>query len=137
KGQLEQDDEGVKLASQGSSQIARASKKLTKGINKINAQSGKLAKPNRKLQQVKFTNSKKMKTDSKSKAVLKKKAFKKKMYAPRRNKKAFAGALSSFSNRMSDLVKGLGKFNVATMQKLVGAKVAAYFGSVLISVLPF
>lgn len=135
KGQLEQDDEGVKLASQGSSQIARASKKLTKGINKINAQSGKLAKPNRKLQQVKFSNSKKMKTDSK--AVLKKKAFKKKMYAPRRNKKAFAGALSSFSNRMSDLVKGLGKFNVATMRKLVGAKVAAYFGSGLISVLPF
>ena len=36
------DAEGVKLASQSATQIAKASKKLSKGVSKINAQSGKL-----------------------------------------------------------------------------------------------
>ena len=135
KGQLEQEDEGVKLASQGSTQIVRASKKLTKGISKINAHKGKLGKQNSKLTQAKFNKSQKMKAESKT--VLKKKAFKKKIYAPKRNKKAFTGVASSLSNRISGIVKNLGKFNIANIKRLVGAKVAAYFGSGLISILPF
>ena len=136
--ELEKDDEGVKLASQGSTQVARASKKLVKGIGKMNAQSGKLGKQNSKLTQARLNKNRQIKTESK--AVLKKKAFKKKMYAPQRDKlrsRAFTGAMSSFSGRMSAMFKGLGKININTIRNAIGAKVATYAGAGMMTILPY
>ena len=135
--ELEKGDEGVKLASQGSTQIARASKKLSKGISKINAQSGKLGKQSTKLTQASFIKNKKIKVES-SKAVLKKKAFKKKIYAPHRAKsRTFTGVMSSFSNRISGIVKSLGKINLNTIRNAIGAKLAAYAGAGFMTLLPY
>lgn len=130
------DAEGVKLASQSATQIARATKKLSKGESKINAQSSKLNKQNTKLIQLDFNKNKQLKKESK--AILKKKVYKKKLYyAPNKKKTAYTGVLSSFSNRIKDIFQSLGKLNLANIKSLISAKIAAYAGSGLISILPF
>ncbi|WP_260287790.1 C40 family peptidase [Peribacillus aracenensis] len=133
--ELEKDDVGVKLVSQGATQISRATKKLTKGVAKIDTKSGKLGKQGSKLTQFKLNKSKNLKSESK--AVLQKKKIKKKLYyAPKNKRKAFAGAMTSFSNRMGDLFKNLANFNRMIVKRVLGAKVAAALGSGLASVLP-
>jgi len=134
--ELEKDDEGVKLVSQSATKIANASKKLTKNRPKANVKLDKLNKQNGKL--IPFSNKdRNLKVESKT--ILKKKAIKKKMYAPQRanNKaKAFAGFASSLNNQAATFFKGLTKFNIKNVANLVGTKVAAMAGGGLIGVLP-
>ena len=83
-----------------------------------------------------FNKNKQIKKESK--AVLKKKAFKKKLYyAPKNKKTAYTGVLSSFSNRIKDIFKSLGKLIWLHIKRFIGAKLAAYAGSGLIAILPF
>ncbi|WP_242647272.1 lysozyme family protein [Priestia megaterium] len=133
--ELEKDDEGVKLVSQSATKIANASKKLTKNRPKANVKLEKLNKQNGKL--IPFNKNKNLKVESKT--ILKKKAIKKKMYAPQRatNKaKTFVGFASSLNNQAVTFFKGLTKFNIKNVANLVGTKVAAMFGGGLIGVLP-
>lgn len=133
--ELEKDDVGVKLASQSATQISKATKKLTKGVTKINTKSGKLGKQETKLTQFRLNRRKRLKTESK--AVLQKKTIKKKLYyAPKSKKKAVAGTMTSFSNRMSNVFKNIAKFNRMLVTRLLGAKVAAWLGSGLAAALP-
>lgn len=134
--ELEKDDEGVKLVSQGATALARASKKLSTAAYKINGNSKKLATQSTKLKKMHFTDKKKLKVDSKN--ILQKKALRKRMYAPLRDKnKQYKEAFSSVTNRIINSFKKLGKFKINDVKKLVGAKIAAVFGGGLISVLPF
>lgn len=133
--ELEKGDEGVKLASQGATATAKAAKKLTKGTKKVAAKPGKLDKQSSKLLQSQFNKQKKLRVESK--AALKKKAMKKKLYAPTRNKnKAFTGVMSSFSNRIRTIFKSFGKFDFKNVKNLITAKLATYFGGGLVAVLP-
>ncbi len=133
--ELEQGDVGVKLASQGATQISRATKKLTKGVAKIDTKAGKLGKQGTKLTQFRLNKSKNLKSESKK--VLQKKKIKRKIYyAPKNKKKAFAGAMTSFSHRIGDLFKNLANFNRMIVTRVLGAKVAAVLGSGLAAVLP-
>lgn len=135
--ELEKDDEGVKLVSQGATALARASKKLSTAAYKINASSNKLGKQSTKLKKNYFADKKKIEVDSK-KNILQKKALKKRMYAPLREKnKLYSEALSSLSNRIINSFKKLGKFKISDIKNLVGAKITAALGGGLISVLPF
>ncbi|PEK70462.1 hypothetical protein CN593_05445 [Bacillus pseudomycoides] len=133
--QLEKGDEGVKLASQSATKIARATKKLAKNRIKANAKLGKMGKQQSKL--VPFPKDKKLKVESRN--ILKKKAIKKKMYAPYRDKnktKALTGIVSNVKNQVANLFKSLSKFNLQNIKKLLGAKVAAIFGGGLASAVP-
>lgn len=134
--QLEQGDEGVKLVSQSATRIVRTTKKLAKNRPKANSKLGKLDKQNSKL--IPFSKKdEKLKVESRT--ILKKKAIKKKMYAPQRaqNKaKAFTGFVSNLKDQVATLFKSLNKFDLKNASKLVGTKVAAIFGGGLVSVLP-
>lgn len=134
---LEKDDEGVKLVSQGATAMARASKKLSTAAYKINANSNKLGKQSTKLKKIRFADKKKMQLDS-SRKTLQKKAIKKRMYTPLRNKNMqFKGVASSLTNRITNIFKKIGKFNFKDLKNLIGLKIAAALGSGLTSVLPF
>ena len=125
--QLEKGDEGVKLASQSATKIARATKKLVKNRIKANAKLGKMGKQKGKL--VPFSKDKKLKVESRS--ILKKKVIKKKMYAPHRDKnkaRALSSMASNVKDRVANLFKSLGKFNLQTIKKAIGTKVAAIAG---------
>ncbi|MED3089558.1 lysozyme family protein, partial [Bacillus toyonensis] len=133
--QLEKGDEGVKLASQSATKIARATKKIAKNKIKANAKLGKMGKQKSKL--VPFSKDKKLKVDSRN--ILKKKAIKKKMYAPLRDKnkaRTLTGIAANVKNRMANLFKSLGKFNLQNVKKLIGTKVAAMASGGLASAIP-
>ena len=133
--ELEKGDDGVKLASQGSTAVARAGKKLLKGKSKFSAKSGRLNKQSTKLSKSHLNKNKKLQVESK--AALKKKVIKKKLYAPKRDRaKAFKGIMSSFSNRISQMFKNIGKFKLSDIKRFIGAKIAAAAGSGLLGVLP-
>ncbi|PFX43551.1 hypothetical protein COL32_14595, partial [Bacillus pseudomycoides] len=133
--QLEKGDEGVKLASQSATKIARATKKLAKNRIKANAKLGKMGKPKGKLLQFP-----KDKLKVESRTILKKKAIKKKMYySPLRDKnkaKTLTSIASNVKNQVANLFKSLGKFNLQNVKKLIGTKVAAIFGGGLASAVP-
>ncbi|WP_255287059.1 bifunctional lytic transglycosylase/C40 family peptidase [Bacillus pseudomycoides] len=133
--QLEKGDEGVKLASQSVTKIARATKNLAKNRIKANAKLGKMGKQQSKL--VPFPKDK-LKVESRN--ILKKKAIKKRMYySPLRDKnktKALTSIASNVKNQVANLFKSLGKFNLQNVKKLIGTKVAAIFGGGLASAVP-
>ncbi|HDR7980223.1 TPA: lysozyme family protein [Bacillus cereus] len=135
--QLEKGDEGVKLASQSATKIARATKKLAKNKIKANAKLGKMGKQQSKL--VAFPNKdKKLKVESRS--ILKKKAVKKKMYygsfRDKNKAKTLTSIASNVKNQVANLFKSLGKINLQNVKKLIGTKVAAIFGGGLASAVP-
>ncbi|KFN13746.1 bifunctional lytic transglycosylase/C40 family peptidase [Bacillus pseudomycoides] len=134
--QLEKGDEGVKLASQSATKIARATKNLAKNRIKANAKLGKMGKQRSKL--VPFPKDKKLQV--KSRNILKKKAIKKKMYyAPLRDKnkaKALTSIASNVKDKIANLFKSLSKFNLQNIKKLIGTKVAAIAGGGLASAVP-
>ncbi|MGE7954780.1 lysozyme family protein [Lysinibacillus xylanilyticus] len=132
--ELEKGDEGVKLVSQGATAVARVRKKL-KGKSKVSAKSGKLNKQSTKLLKSHLNKNKKLQVGSK--ATLKKKVIKKKLYAPQRDRaKVFKGAMSSFSNRISQMFKNIGKFKLSDIKRFIGAKIAAAAGGSLLAILP-
>ncbi|PEA57248.1 hypothetical protein CON74_29870, partial [Bacillus thuringiensis] len=134
--QLEKGDEGVKLASQSATKIARATKKLAKNRIKANAKLGKMSKQQSKL--VPFPKDKKLKVESRT--ILKKKAVKKKMYygsfRDKNKAKTLTNIASNVKNQVANLLKSLGKFNLQNVKKLIGAKVVAIFGGGLASAIP-
>ncbi|HEF7298452.1 TPA: lysozyme family protein [Bacillus cereus] len=135
--QLEKGDEGVKLASQSATKIARATKKLAKNKIKANAKLGKMGKQQSKL--VAFPNKdKKLKVESRS--ILKKKAVKKKMYygsfRDKNKAKTLTSIASNVKNQVANLFKSLGKINLQNVKKLIGTKIAAIFGGGLASAVP-
>ncbi|PGR00781.1 bifunctional lytic transglycosylase/C40 family peptidase [Bacillus cereus] len=133
--QLEKGDEGVKLASQSATTIARATKKLAKNKIKANAKLGKMGKQKSKL--VPFSKDKKLQVESRD--ILKKKAIKKKMYAPLRDKnkaKALTSIASNVKNQVANLFKSLGKINLQNVKKLIGTKVAAMASGGLAGAIP-
>ncbi|MGN4511887.1 lysozyme family protein, partial [Bacillus cereus group sp. MYBK242-2] len=134
--QLEKGDEGVKLASQSATKIARATKKLAKNKIKANAKLGKMGKQQSKL--VPFPKDKKLKVESRS--ILKKKAVKKKMYygslRDKNKAKSLTNIASNVKNQVANLFKSLGKINLQNVKKLIGTKVAALFGGGLASAVP-
>ncbi len=132
---LEQGDDGVKLASQSATKIARATKKLVKSRMRANTKLGKMGKQKGKL--VPFSKDKKLKIDSRN--ILKKKAMKKKMYYTPLRDKNKARALTSMANvkeRIANVFKSLGKFNLQNIKKMIGTKVAAIAGGGFASALP-
>ncbi|NUC20496.1 lysozyme family protein (plasmid) [Bacillus mycoides] len=133
--QLEKGDEGVKLASQSATKIARATKKLVKNRIKANAKLGKMGKPKGKLLQFP-----KDKLKVESRTLLKKKAIKKKMYygsfRDKNKAKTLTSIASNVKNQVANLFKSLGKFNLQNLKKLIGTKVAAIFGGGLASAVP-
>ncbi|MGX5575011.1 lysozyme family protein [Bacillus toyonensis] len=134
--QLEKGDEGVKLASQSATKIARATNKLVKNRIKANAKLGKMGKQKGKL--VPFSKDKKLKVESRT--LLKKKAVKKKMYygsfRDKNKAKTLTSIASNVKNQVANLLKSLGKFNLQNVKKLIGTKVAAIFGGGLASAVP-
>ncbi|MGE6593363.1 lysozyme family protein, partial [Bacillus mycoides] len=134
--QLEKGDEGVKLASQSATKIARATNKLVKNRIKANAKLGKMGKQKGKL--VAFSKDKKLKVESRT--LLKKKAVKKKMYygsfRDKNKAKTLTSIASNVKNQVANLIKSLGKFNLQNVKKLIGTKVVAIFGSGLASAVP-
>ncbi|MED3804438.1 bifunctional lytic transglycosylase/C40 family peptidase [Lysinibacillus xylanilyticus] len=134
--ELEKGDDGVKLVSQGATATARVRKKLLTGKSKVSAKSGRLNKQSTKLLKSNLNKNKKLQVQSKT--ALKKRAIKKKLYyAPQRNRvKAFKGAMSSFSNRISHMFKNFGKFKLGDIKRFIGAKIAAVAGGGLLTVLP-
>ncbi|MFE6139499.1 lysozyme family protein, partial [Bacillus sp. NPDC057893] len=134
--QLEKGDEGVKLASQSATKIARATKKLVKNRIKANAKLGKMGKQKGKL--VPFSKDKKLKVESRT--LLKKKAVKKKMYygsfRDKNKAKTLTSIASNVKNQVANLFKSLGKFNLQNIKKLIGTKVVAIFGGGLASAVP-
>ncbi|WP_255292319.1 lysozyme family protein [Bacillus cereus] len=134
--QLEKGDEGVKLASQSATKIARAINKLVKNRIKANAKLGKMGKQKGKL--VPFSKDKKLKVESRT--LLKKKAVKKKMYygsfRDKNKAKTLTSIASNVKNQVANLIKSLGKFNLQNVKKLIGTKVVAIFGSGLASAVP-
>ncbi|EJS45075.1 hypothetical protein ICG_06071 [Bacillus cereus BAG1X1-3] len=132
---LEQGDDGVKLASQSATKIARATKKLVKNRIKANAKLGKMGKPKGKLLQFP-----KDKLKVESRTILKKKAIKKKMYySPLREKnkaRSLTSMASNVKDRIANLFKSLGKINLQTIKKAIGTKVAAIAGGGLAGALP-
>ncbi|MEB9975404.1 lysozyme family protein, partial [Bacillus cereus] len=132
---LEQGDDGVKLASQSATKVARATKKLVKNRIKANAKLGKMGKPKGKLLQFP-----KDKLKVESRAILKKKAVKKKMYySPLREKnkaRSLTSMASNVKDRVANLFKSLGKFNLQTIKKAIGTKVAAIAGGGFAGALP-
>ncbi|MES9666296.1 bifunctional lytic transglycosylase/C40 family peptidase, partial [Bacillus nitratireducens] len=133
--QLEKGDEGVKLASQSATKIARATKKLVKNRIKANAKLGKMGKPKGKLLQFP-----KDKLKVESRTILKKKAVKKKMYySPLREKnkaRSLTSMASNVKDRVANLFKSLGKFNLQAIKKAIGTKVAAIAGGGFAGALP-
>ncbi|MGE6617600.1 lysozyme family protein [Bacillus mycoides] len=132
---LEQGDDGVKLASQSGTKIARATKKLVKSRMRANTKLGKMGKQKGKL--VPFSKDKKLKVESRN--ILKKKAMKKKMYYTPLRDKNKARALTSMANvkdRIANVFKSLGKFNLQNIKKMIGTKVAAIAGGGFASALP-
>ncbi|MEN8648564.1 lysozyme family protein, partial [Bacillus toyonensis] len=133
--QLEKGDEGVKLASQSATKIARATKKLVKNRIKANAKLGKMGKPKGKLLQFP-----KDKLKVESRTILKKKAIKKKMYySPLREKnkaRSLTSMASNVKDRVANLFKSLGKFNLQAIKKAIGTKVAAIAGGGFAGALP-
>ncbi|MGE7939923.1 lysozyme family protein, partial [Bacillus paramycoides] len=133
--QLEKGDEGVKLASQSATKIARATKKLAKNRIKANAKLGKMGKQQSKL--VPFPKDK-LKVESRT--LLKKKAIKKKMYygsfRDKNKAKTLTSIASNVKNQVANLLKSLGKFNLQNVKKLIGTKVVAIFGGGLASAVP-
>ncbi|MEH7218947.1 lysozyme family protein, partial [Bacillus toyonensis] len=131
--QLEKGDEGVKLASQSATKIARATNKLVKNRIKANAKLGKMGKQKGKL--VPFSKDKKLKVESRT--LLKKKAVKKKMYygsfRDKNKAKTLTSIASNVKNQVANLIKSLGKFNLQNVKKLIGTKVAAILGGGLAS----
>ncbi|MCM3736525.1 lysozyme family protein [Bacillus cytotoxicus] len=140
KQELEKGDEGVKLVIQGATKIAKSAKVLSKSRSKANAKIGKLNKQNGKLKpHFSKNNELKEKLKVEAKNALKKKAIKKKMYAPQRDKnkvKAFTSVVSNLKNQATTFFKGLTKFDVKNVVSKVGTKVAAMFGGGLVGVLP-
>ncbi len=135
--QLEKGDEGVKLASQSATKIARATNKLAKNKIKANAKLGKMGKQQSKL--VAFPNKdKKLKVESRF--ILKKKAVKKKMYygsfRDKNKAKTLTSIASNVKNQVANLFKSLGKINLQNVKRLIGTKVAAIFGGGLASAVP-
>ncbi|PEZ26850.1 hypothetical protein CN345_25210 [Bacillus thuringiensis] len=134
--QLEKGDEGVKLASQSATKIARATNKLVKNRIKANAKLGKMGKQKGKL--VPFSKDKKLKVESRT--LLKKKAAKKKMYygsfRDKNKAKTLTSIASNVKNQVANLIKSLGKFNLQNVKKLIGTKVAAILGGGLASAVP-
>ncbi|AUB67190.1 hypothetical protein CSW12_30525 (plasmid) [Bacillus cereus] len=134
--QLEKGDEGVKLASQSATKIARATNKLVKNRIKANAKLGKMGKQKGKL--VPFSKGKKLKVESRT--LLKKKAVKKKMYygsfRDKNKAKTLTSIASNVKNQVANLIKSLGKFNLQNVKKLLGTKVAAILGGGLASAVP-
>ncbi|WP_252098368.1 lysozyme family protein [Bacillus thuringiensis] len=134
--QLEKGDEGVKLASQSATKIARATNKLVKNRIKANAKLGKMGKQKGKL--VPFSKDKKLKVESRT--LLKKKAVKKKMYygsfRDKNKVKTLTSIASNVKNQVANLIKSLGKFNLQNVKKLIGTKVAAILGGGLASAVP-
>ncbi|PHG57413.1 lysozyme family protein [Bacillus toyonensis] len=134
--QLEKGDEGVKLASQSATKIARATNKLVKNRIKANAKLGKMGKQKGKL--VPFAKDKKLKVESRT--LLKKKAVKKKMYygsfRDKNKAKTLTSIASNVKNQVANLLKSLGKFNLQNVKKLIGTKVAAILGGGLASAVP-
>ncbi len=134
--QLEKGDEGVKLASQSATKIARATNKLVKNRIKANAKLGKMGKQKGKL--VPFSKDKKLKVESRT--LLKKKAVKKKMYygsfRDKNKAKTLTSIASNVKNQVANLIKSLGKFNLQNVKKLIGTKVVAIFGGGLASAVP-
>ncbi|MFB5553248.1 lysozyme family protein [Bacillus cereus] len=134
--QLEKGDEGVKLASQSATKIARATKKLAKNRIKANAKLGKMGKQQSKL--IPFPKDTKLKVESKTN--LKKKAIKKKMYySPLRDKnkaRALTSIASNVKDQVANLLKSLGKFNLQNVKKLIGTKVAAIAGGAFTGAFP-
>ncbi|MGH0943894.1 lysozyme family protein [Bacillus mycoides] len=134
--QLEKGDEGVKLASQSATKIARATNKLVKNRIKANAKLGEMGKQKGKL--VPFSKDKKLKVESRT--FLKKKAVKKKMYygsfRDKNKAKTLTSIASNVKNQVANLLKSLGKFNLQNVKKLIGTKVAAIFGGGLASAVP-
>uniref|UniRef100_UPI001F56855E lysozyme family protein n=1 Tax=Bacillus cereus group sp. BfR-BA-01353 TaxID=2920316 RepID=UPI001F56855E len=134
--QLEKGDEGVKLASQSATKIARATNKLVKNRIKANAKLGKMGKQKGKL--VPFSKDKKLKVESRT--LLKKKAVKKKMYygsfRDKNKAKTLTSIASNVKNQVANLLKSLGKFNLQNVKKLIGTKVAAILGGGLASAVP-
>ncbi|MEH7151337.1 bifunctional lytic transglycosylase/C40 family peptidase, partial [Bacillus thuringiensis] len=134
--QLEKGDEGVKLASQSATKIARATNKLVKNRIKANAKLGKMGKQKGKL--VPFSKDKKLKVESRT--LLKKKAVKKKMYygsfRDKNKAKTLTSIASNVKNQVANLIKSLGKFNLQNVKKLIGTKVAAILGGGLASAVP-
>ena len=118
--QLEKGDEGVKLASQSATKIARATNKLIKNRIKANAKLGKMGKQKGKL--VPFSKDKKLKVESRT--LLKKKAVKKKMYygsfRDKNKAKTLTSIASNVKNQVANLLKSLGKFNLQNVKKLIG-----------------
>ncbi|WP_255257989.1 lysozyme family protein, partial [Bacillus cereus] len=133
--QLEKGDEGVKLASQSATKVARATKKLVKNRIKANTKLGKMGKPKGKLLQFP-----KDKLKVESRTILKKKAVKKKMYySPLREKnkaRSLTSMASNVKDRVANLFKSLGKFNLQTIKKAIGTKVAAIAGGGIAGALP-
>ncbi|HDW3055445.1 TPA: lysozyme family protein, partial [Bacillus cereus] len=134
--QLEKGDEGVKLASQSATKIARATNKLVKNRIKANAKLGKMGKQKGKL--VPFSKDKKLKVESRT--LLKKKAVKKKMYygsfRDKNKVKTLTSIASNVKNQVANLIKSLGKFNLQNVKKLIGTKIAAILGGGLASAVP-
>ncbi|ANS52071.1 putative endopeptidase YddH (plasmid) [Bacillus thuringiensis] len=85
-----------------------------------------------------FSKDKKLKRDSRN--ILKKKAMKKKMYyTPLRDKnkaRALTSIASNVKDRIANLFKSLGKFNLQNIKKMIGTKVAAIAGGGFASALP-
>ena len=143
--ELEKDDIGVKLASQSSTQVARAAAKLSKGSTKAIAQSSKLKQANKlktaatKINNPKTANKLAVKPISQT---LKKQQMKKKMYAPLRQsnaKKKFVGAVSSMGNKAVAFIKSFASLKLATVKKViaaVGAKIATAVGGGGVMLLP-
>ncbi|MGR5993230.1 hypothetical protein ACT7C9_01855 [Bacillus cereus] len=74
---------------------------------------------------VPFSKDKKLKVESRN--ILKKKAMKKKMYYTPLRDKNKARALTSMANvkdRIANVFKSLGKFNLQNIKKMIGTKVA-------------
>ncbi|WP_260869749.1 lysozyme family protein [Bacillus thuringiensis] len=134
---LEQGDDGVKIASQSATKIARATKKLVKNRIKTNTKLGKMGKQKGKL--IPFSkDNKKLKVESRT--ILKKKAMKKKMYYMPLRDKNKARALTNITfnarDRIVNLFKSLGKFKLQNIQKMIGTKVVAILGGGVAGALP-
>ncbi|MDY2553540.1 lysozyme family protein [Enterococcus faecalis] len=137
---LEQgDSEGVKIASQGASATAKATKKLVKSTDRMLVKSKKLSKKEVKAHKTDYA---KMKSESKirnqSKKGLQKKAIKKNMYYSKSNTYAKKAPVSL--TRMIDNVKKLfkqGAGKLLAIKNFIVGKLVGLAGGGLIAVLPF
>lgn len=131
--ELQKDDEGVKLVSESASKISKTSKKLYKA-SILNSKSGKLNKQKSKLMQ---SSNKNNKLDIQTKAILKKKNNKKRLYAPYRSKKSSlkTGFTSNVFNRITSYFKS-NVLKVSQVAKVIMSKYIALFGGGLSALIP-